>query len=83
MLLIGVRARAVKEDGRKREHGWRSVCSLVVYHLSLSPASTAKCTHRRSHVCVFMCVRMHARGPVKLLNTLYIFILEDESGASN
>lgn len=38
--------------------------------------------HTDGHVCVFMCVRMHTRGPVKLLNTLYIFILGDESGAS-
>lgn len=74
MLLIGVRARAVKEEDR--EDGGQFVPVLFTMAPRLQPLQLNVHT-------AFMCARMHEHSPAKLLNTLYIFILGDESRASN
>lgn len=74
MLLIGVRAGAVKDE--EREDGGQSVPCLFTMTACLQPLQLNVHT-------TFMCVRMHEHRPAKLLNTLYIFILGDESRASN
>lgn len=74
MLLIGVRARAVKEgDG---DDGGQIVPVLFTMAPRLQPLQLNVHT-------AFMCAHMHEHSPAKLLNTLYIFILGDESRASN
>lgn len=74
MLLIGVGARAVKEGDR--DDGGQIVPVLFTMAAWLQPLQL------NAHTA-FMCVRMHEHSPAKLLNTLYIFILGDESRASN
>lgn len=74
MLLIGVRARAVKEE--VREDGGQFVPVLFTVAPCLLPLQL------NAHT-TFICVRMHEHSPAKLLNTLYIFILGDKSRASN
>lgn len=74
MLLIGVGARAVKEENG--EDGGQFV--PVLFTMAPCPKPLQLNVHT-----AFMCVRMHEHSPAKLLNTLYIFILGDESRASN
>lgn len=70
MLLIGVRAGAVK--GEEREDGGQFVPGLFTMAACLQPLLL------NVHTAF-----MHEHSPAKLLNTLYIFILGDESRASN
>lgn len=74
--------------GRQRERestdgGQFVLSALFTISHCLQPALRNVHTDGRVFVCT--CVYVHARAhmPAKPLNTLYIFILEDESGASN
>lgn len=64
---------------RESTDGGQFVLLLFTISRRLKPALLN--VHTDGHMCVF--VHMHTRGLVKLLNTLYIFILGDESGASS
>lgn len=66
---------------RENTDGGQFVLLLFTISHCLQPALLN--VHTDGHMCAFVCVHMHTRRPVKLLNTLYIFILGDESGASS
>lgn len=64
ILLIGVRARAVKEDGRGREStdgGQFVLSALFTVSHCLQPALRKVHTDGYVFVCVCACTRTHAR----------------------